>query len=29
MYGRGGQVEGNGRYHQANCGCAVHQTASS
>ena len=29
MYGRGGQVEGNGRYHQASCGCAVHQTARS
>jgi predicted dithiol-disulfide oxidoreductase (DUF899 family) len=25
MYGKGGMVEGNGRYHAAGCGCAVHQ----
>jgi predicted dithiol-disulfide oxidoreductase (DUF899 family) len=25
MYGRGGMVEANGRYHAASCGCAVHQ----
>jgi predicted dithiol-disulfide oxidoreductase (DUF899 family) len=24
MYGRGGTVEGTGRYHAANCGCAAH-----
>jgi predicted dithiol-disulfide oxidoreductase (DUF899 family) len=25
MYGKGGLVEGSGRYHQPSCGCAVHQ----
>jgi predicted dithiol-disulfide oxidoreductase (DUF899 family) len=25
MYGKGGLVEGSGRYHQSSCGCAVHQ----
>lgn len=25
MYGKGGTVEANGRYHQPACGCAVHQ----
>jgi predicted dithiol-disulfide oxidoreductase (DUF899 family) len=25
MYGKGGIVEGNGRYHPPTCGCAVHQ----
>lgn len=25
MYGKGGMVEGNGRYHPAGCGCAVHK----
>jgi predicted dithiol-disulfide oxidoreductase (DUF899 family) len=24
MYGKGGMVEGNGRYHQPDCACAVH-----
>src|ERR1700738_5239410 len=24
MYGKGGMVEGNGRYHAAGCGCAAH-----
>jgi predicted dithiol-disulfide oxidoreductase (DUF899 family) len=27
MYGKGGVVEGSGRYHQAACGCRVHQPA--
>jgi hypothetical protein len=26
MYGKGGLVEGSGRYHQAACGCRVHAT---
>ena len=25
MYGKGGMVEGSGRYHQPDCGCSVHQ----
>ena len=25
MYGEGGMVEGNGRFHEATCACAVHQ----
>jgi predicted dithiol-disulfide oxidoreductase (DUF899 family) len=25
MYGKGGMVEGNGRYHAPECGCAVHK----
>lgn len=25
MYGKGGMVEGNGRYHPPSCGCAVHK----
>ena len=25
MYGEGGMVEGNGRYHATACGCAVHK----
>ena len=25
MYGRGGMVEGTGRYHRPSCGCTVHQ----
>ena len=25
MYGQGGKVEGNGRYHQPSCGCTAHQ----
>ena len=25
MYGKGGMVEGNGRYHAIGCGCAVHK----
>jgi predicted dithiol-disulfide oxidoreductase (DUF899 family) len=25
MYGKGGMVEGNGRYHAPACGCAIHQ----
>jgi predicted dithiol-disulfide oxidoreductase (DUF899 family) len=29
MYGRGGIVEVNGRYHQPACACAVHQSAAS
>lgn len=29
MYGRGGLVEGSGRYHQPSCGCAVHQRAGA
>jgi hypothetical protein len=28
MYGKGGVVEGPGRYHQPDCGCAVHQQAA-
>ena len=28
-YGTGGLVEGNGRYHQPSCGCAVHQTVQA
>jgi hypothetical protein len=24
MYGKGGMVEGNGRYHAPGCACAVH-----
>jgi hypothetical protein len=24
MYGAGGMVEGNGRYHTAACGCSLH-----
>ena len=24
MYGKGGEVEANGRYHAPSCGCAVH-----
>jgi predicted dithiol-disulfide oxidoreductase (DUF899 family) len=27
LYGQGGMVEANGRYHQPGCGCAVHQSA--
>lgn len=27
MYGKGGMVEGNGRYHQPTCACAVHKAA--
>jgi hypothetical protein len=27
MYGKSGLVEGSGRYHQASCGCVVHQPA--
>jgi hypothetical protein len=27
MYGKGGLVEGSGRYHPLACGCAVHQPA--
>ena len=26
MYGKGGEVEGNGRYHALTCDCAVHNT---
>jgi predicted dithiol-disulfide oxidoreductase (DUF899 family) len=26
MYGTGGEVEGNGRYHALTCDCAVHNT---
>jgi predicted dithiol-disulfide oxidoreductase (DUF899 family) len=29
MYGKGGLVEGSGRYHQSSCSCAVHQLARS
>lgn len=29
MYGKGGLVEGSGRYHQSSCGCAVHQPVRS
>jgi predicted dithiol-disulfide oxidoreductase (DUF899 family) len=29
MYGRGGMVEGSGRYHPPVCACSVHRTASS
>jgi len=29
MYGKGGLVEGSGRYHQPACGCRVHATAHS
>jgi predicted dithiol-disulfide oxidoreductase (DUF899 family) len=25
MYGKGGMVEANGRYHQPSCGCAMHK----
>jgi predicted dithiol-disulfide oxidoreductase (DUF899 family) len=28
MYGQGGMVEGSGRYHQAACACAVHESAA-
>ncbi len=28
MYGRGGTVEGSGRYHQPACACTVHQSAA-
>ncbi len=28
MYGQGGMVEGNGRYHAPSCGCAVHERAT-
>ena len=28
-YGDGGLVEGNGRYHQPSCGCAVHRTVQA
>jgi predicted dithiol-disulfide oxidoreductase (DUF899 family) len=28
MYGKGGSVEGNGRYHQPACACAVHESAA-
>src|SRR5262245_54264733 len=28
MYGKGGMVEGSGRYHQPACACASHQTAA-
>jgi len=28
-YGRGGTVEGNGRYHQAACTCSMHHTAAT
>jgi predicted dithiol-disulfide oxidoreductase (DUF899 family) len=28
MYDKGGMVEGNGRYHQPICACAVHQSAA-
>jgi predicted dithiol-disulfide oxidoreductase (DUF899 family) len=28
MYGKGGMVEGSGRYHQAACACAAHQSAT-
>ena len=28
-YGRGGMVEGNGRYHQPACECSVHHTAAA
>jgi predicted dithiol-disulfide oxidoreductase (DUF899 family) len=29
MYGKGGMVEGSGRYHQPGCACAVHQSAAT
>jgi predicted dithiol-disulfide oxidoreductase (DUF899 family) len=29
MYGRGGLVEGSGRYHQPGCGCAVHHATAT
>jgi predicted dithiol-disulfide oxidoreductase (DUF899 family) len=29
MYGRGGVVEANGRYHQPSCGCTVHEPATT
>ena len=29
MYGRGGMVEGSGRYHQSGCACSVHQSTGS
>jgi predicted dithiol-disulfide oxidoreductase (DUF899 family) len=28
MYGKGGMVEGSGRYHQAACACAAHESAT-
>jgi predicted dithiol-disulfide oxidoreductase (DUF899 family) len=28
MYGHGGSVEGTGRYHAADCGCAAHRSAA-
>jgi len=28
LYDKGGMVEGSGRYHQAACACAVHQSAA-
>ena len=28
IYDEGGMVEGSGRYHQAACACAVHQSAT-
>jgi len=29
MYGKGGMVEGNGRYHRPSCECAVHHAAAT
>jgi predicted dithiol-disulfide oxidoreductase (DUF899 family) len=29
LYGQGGMVEANGRYHQSGCHCAVHQSAAT
>jgi predicted dithiol-disulfide oxidoreductase (DUF899 family) len=29
MYGRGGSVESNGRYHQPACACTIHQSAAA
>jgi predicted dithiol-disulfide oxidoreductase (DUF899 family) len=29
LYGQGGTVEANGRYHQPGCSCAVHQSAAA
>jgi predicted dithiol-disulfide oxidoreductase (DUF899 family) len=29
MYGKGGEIEGNGRYHAPSCGCPKHQSGSA
>jgi hypothetical protein len=29
LYGKGGMVEANGRYHSGGCACAAHESATS